>query len=205
MFAPSPKHQSLSLCQKLVAGQESLARLGQQVRDSGSPHASRQLSQSILTRTESTCSCPQFHTSSLSLTLLHPMPSYLEGRTFTGFSWSPWEEHMGGNLFQKYTRKSFPIRRELKQCHPRESAIKVWAEGFEGQVQTKHEAPGIPALQEEQWQPREGQQQVPQHGENWGQLGSEQRLNRTQATALEEAFCLSHCFPRLSAHMHHSA
>lgn len=64
-----------------LSDQESLAQL----RDSGSPRGGRWFSQSILTRRESTCSCPQFHTSSLSLSLLHPMASYLEGMTSQAF------------------------------------------------------------------------------------------------------------------------
>lgn len=103
--ASSAKHQSLSLCQKLEADQESLAQLGQQVRDSGSPHASRWFSQSILTRRESTCSCPQFHTSSLSLTLLHPMASYLEGMTLQALLGA-----LGKNMWEGTSSRSTPGR-----------------------------------------------------------------------------------------------
>lgn len=40
-------------------------------------------------------------------------------------------------------------------------------------------------------------QQIPQYGKNWSNLGSEQRLTGTQATALEiTVFCLSHSFPK---------
>lgn len=47
-----------------------------------------------------------------------------------------------------------------------------------------------------------------QHGENWGQLCSEQRLgSRSHAStghSREEVFRLSHCFLRLFAHVYRS-
>jgi len=51
--------------------------------------SSRWVNKCILTSRESTCSCPQFHTSSLSLTLLHLTASYLQRKQHPGLSLEP--------------------------------------------------------------------------------------------------------------------
>lgn len=78
MFASPPEHTAPGSAQKLVADKK--APLGQDSkRETVQAHmqSSRWFNQCILTSRESTCSCPQFHTSSLSPTLLRPMASYL--------------------------------------------------------------------------------------------------------------------------------
>lgn len=107
MFAPSPKHQSLSLCQKLGADQESLAQLGQQVR--WWKPTCKQMVQSE-------------HTYKKRIHLFMPSISYKlsvsdppssdgiipRGNDITGFSWSPWEEHVGGTSTRSTPGRASP-------------------------------------------------------------------------------------------------